>query len=577
MRRLTFAMVVGLIGALPALGQQNSVVNSPHNLSASGPGTIRSGIEQEICVFCHTPHRATAIQPLWNRNMPISAYRVYSSVTLSAVPGQPTGSSKLCLSCHDGTVALGSVKSRDQAIGMAGGITTLPPGKNNLGTDLSDDHPISFRFDTALVAKNPKLKDPRALPAGLKLDSQSNVQCSTCHDAHDNSRGKFLVMDNSSSQLCNACHKNNNTTVTGHQSCNSCHQSHSAPSGPYLLVAKTVTETCNTCHGGQNNQAPNIATDLAKARTHDTKSPVNNPNPIPNETTCATCHEPHTMTKVTAVAPDIRGNMGSVAGINSSGAAIPAARYEYEVCFQCHADKQATEAQPIVTRKIVQANTRLEFDTAAISFHPVEGAGKNSDVPSLRTPYTTASVIYCSDCHSSDTGPAAGGSGANGTHGSNNRPLLALRYETTDGTAESAAAYALCYKCHDRNSILGDKSFPAHSKHVVDNHTACSTCHDSHGISTVQGTAANNSNLINFDTSVVRPDSLGRLEFIDTGVHSGQCNLTCHGKVHDASTAYPVPAGAPAARRAAPLNRRNPIPVPPTPPKTGGSSGKGGR
>ncbi|MGD0388921.1 MAG: hypothetical protein ABSC42_08205, partial [Tepidisphaeraceae bacterium] len=35
-----------------------SVVNSPHNLSASGPGTIKSTNEQEVCIFCHTPHNA---------------------------------------------------------------------------------------------------------------------------------------------------------------------------------------------------------------------------------------------------------------------------------------------------------------------------------------------------------------------------------------------------------------------------------------------------------------------------------------------------------------------------------------
>src|SRR3982750_3297676 len=122
MRPIRFILL--LLSALPALAQQTSVVNSAHNLSASGPGAIRATSEQEICIFCHTPHRASAIQPLWNRNTPVNAYRVYSSNTLQGVPGQPTGSSKLCLSCHDGTIALGSVLSRDQSIAMAGGINT---------------------------------------------------------------------------------------------------------------------------------------------------------------------------------------------------------------------------------------------------------------------------------------------------------------------------------------------------------------------------------------------------------------------------------------------------------------------
>jgi predicted CXXCH cytochrome family protein len=206
-----------LLLAPPALAQFGGIINSKHNLSASGPGTIRAVSEQEVCVFCHTPHGASAIQPLWNRNVPVSTYRVYSSTTLNAKPGQPTGSSKLCLSCHDGTVAIGSVLSKNMPIGMAGGITTIPPGaKGNIGTDLSDDHPISFVYDSALAAKDGKLHDPVNLPANVRLDATKNLQCSTCHDAHDNSNTHFLVMRNDNSQLCNTCHTLQNTNITAH-------------------------------------------------------------------------------------------------------------------------------------------------------------------------------------------------------------------------------------------------------------------------------------------------------------------------------------------------------------------------
>src|SRR6185295_4375454 len=99
-------------------------------------------------------------------------------------------------------------------------------------------------------------------------------------------------------------------------------------------------------------------------------------------------------------------------------------------------DKQPTGLSQSVSRKIVQTNTRLEFANSAVSFHPVETAGRSNDVPSLRTDYTISSIIRCSDCHSSDAGRVAGGTGASGTHGSNNRPLLALRYDTRDGSSE---------------------------------------------------------------------------------------------------------------------------------------------
>src|SRR5262245_27574688 len=226
-----------------AFAQQESIVNSPHNLSASGSGAIRSTNEQEVCIFCHTPHNATPVQPLWNRQLPVTAYVPYTSNSLQAKPGQPTGTSKLCLSCHDGTIALGSVVSHNQQIFMAGGMTTLPPNRpSNLGTDLSDDHPISFRYDQTLASKNQKLQNPLALPPELKLDVNQELQCTTCHEAHDNSRGKFLVLDNSSSQLCKSCHNQGATDIANHVNCNACHQAHTAPSGPYLLKGKTVSE-----------------------------------------------------------------------------------------------------------------------------------------------------------------------------------------------------------------------------------------------------------------------------------------------------------------------------------------------
>ena len=74
-----------------------SVVNTVHNLSVSGPGTIKASTEGDACVFCHTAHRSTGQTPLWNHSMSgVTNYVVYSSPTLKAVVGQPNGSSQLC-------------------------------------------------------------------------------------------------------------------------------------------------------------------------------------------------------------------------------------------------------------------------------------------------------------------------------------------------------------------------------------------------------------------------------------------------------------------------------------------------
>ncbi len=513
-----------------ASGQQMSVVNSPHNLSASGPGAIRSTTEEQVCIFCHAPHNASPIRPLWNRSMPVDAYLIYSSGALDAQPGQPTGMSKMCLSCHDGTIALGAVFSRQGPIPMSGGVTTMPTGPGLIGTDLRDDHPISFRFDSALAAADPKLRDPVSLPHEVMLDANGELQCTTCHDAHNNVYGDFLVMSNAGSALCVSCHDMGTTSIEAHDTCSSCHVSHSSPSGPYLLVQPTITETCLVCHNYLRGPGANIAAQVALPSNHDTFSSVNPSTPANRNASCADCHEPHTMTRGATQAPLVPGNFGRIDGVSASGSPLLVAENEYEVCFKCHAEQ--SPVLPVVTRVSSSNNIRLEFDPSAISSHPVEGPGRNADVPSLKPGWTTQDIIRCSDCHSVNGSDPGDGKPA-GVHGSVFGPLLAANYSTMDFTRESPQAYALCYACHDRNSILGDESFAAHRKHIVDGNTSCAACHDPHGVASISGSPMNNTHLINFDTSVVRPiRSSGELEFRDTGVFTGTCTLRCHGVDH---------------------------------------------
>lgn len=536
------AAVVSVLAA-GAYGQPSSVVNSPHNLSSGGPGVVRAAMEDQVCIFCHAPHNSSPIKPLWNRSMSLESYTIYTSRSLDAEPGQPTGASKMCLSCHDGTIALGSVLSQNSPILMSGGVTAMPAGPGHIGTDLADDHPISFRFDSALTAKDPKLRPPSSMPHELKLDQNSELQCTTCHDAHNNSFGKFLVMRNTSSELCNSCHNMGSTSISAHSNCNSCHQLHTSPSGPYLLKKQTITDTCVACHDGSVPGASNIGAELKRASVHDTRSPVDPPEPLTEHTTCTDCHEPHTMARGSSPAPNVHPNFGRIRGVSQSGGTMARVNTEAEVCFKCHSDR--SNIQAVVSRKIAQMNTRLEFGPTAISYHPVENTGRNTDVPSLRLPWTTASVMHCSDCHSSDTGANIGGAGPSGTHGSNYKPLLAARYETADYTPESAAIYALCYQCHDRTNILSNASFSAHKLHIVDQRTPCAACHDSHGISQIQGNITNNSNLMNFAINIAFPDrATGRLEYRDLGRFQGECFLTCHGRVHS-GTRYPAGAGLP--------------------------------
>jgi hypothetical protein len=106
---LSIVILLTVCGTGRAVAQQftalesargSSVVNTPHNLSAGGPGSVRASSEQQVCIFCHTPHHASSTQPLWNRRSLPGGYTPYRSTSLDAQPGQPTGPSKLCLSCH---------------------------------------------------------------------------------------------------------------------------------------------------------------------------------------------------------------------------------------------------------------------------------------------------------------------------------------------------------------------------------------------------------------------------------------------------------------------------------------------
>lgn len=533
------AMICAALCAAGARAQIVSMVSSPHDLSAGSAANVRASGEDQVCIFCHTTHSASPIAPLWNRAMSPQAYLVYASRSLDANPGQPTGDSKLCLSCHDGTIALGSVLRRGGSVAgigapipMRGGVTTMPHGRANLGTDLRDDHPISFTYDSSLAGKDGRLRDPFALPPHIKLDLNRELQCTTCHDAHNNAFGKFLVMRNTNSELCTSCHTISQTDIQGHAQCIDCHQNHTAPSGPYLLNNQNTTKTCTSCHNGSTHDAADIASDLTKVSAHDTMSPVDPDGAYESTTNCTSCHDPHTMRRGTGAhnqGPGPRnvdlGRLGRISGVNASGSPIGVISAEQEVCYKCHGDGNVVT--PRIARQVSNTNVRLQFSPSSVSMHPVGISGRGTDVPSLRPGWSTSSIMSCSDCHGSDAGLPVG------VHGSNNPGLLRAAYETNDYTSESAAGYALCYTCHDRGSILDDRSFPGHKKHIVDHQTPCIACHDSHGIAAGQGRAANNAHLVNFATAIVLPDRVtGKLEYRDTGGHTGECFLSCHGVDH---------------------------------------------
>lgn len=218
----TLLALAAVSGPRPLLAQADSVVRTPHNLSVSGPSDQRALTETEVCKFCHIPHNAVVPAPLWGHALSKAGSYDVPKVTAKsgakAPSPQPDGASRLCLSCHDGTVALGEL-GNGRRIRMRGTGRFQMGTRGFIGTDLSGSHPVSFIVPEADPGSPDGIRDfgQKRLAVihqdkDVKLDSSGKVQCTTCHDPHSD-------------------------------------RNYSAETGvPHFWVKSTVQEVCLTCH-----------------------------------------------------------------------------------------------------------------------------------------------------------------------------------------------------------------------------------------------------------------------------------------------------------------------------------------
>jgi len=217
---LTIALVLVAAGVASAA----SIVGTAHDMRTYF--STGAGITTQVCVYCHTPHMPAGRtqDPLWNHTLSTQgSYGIYGSSTMNAAPTSMVGTDgsvgSLCMSCHDGTVAVntlwkapvdGAVGSTRNAFGTAvlnasNQIATTSGGY--VGTDLSNDHPVNFIYDAALIGQDKGLNPVAGVvAAGMPLFSASSVQCATCHNVHDNTNIPFLRVNNAASALCLVCH-----------------------------------------------------------------------------------------------------------------------------------------------------------------------------------------------------------------------------------------------------------------------------------------------------------------------------------------------------------------------------------
>jgi hypothetical protein len=238
--------------------------------------------------------------------------------------------------------------------------------------------------------------------------------------------------------------------------------------------------------------------------------------------TCSDCHDSHQAVASLTSAPAVQGLLKGARGVAVSySGGLPsfgspgASATSNGVCFRCHSSYTALGGRP---------DTAVQFDPANASLHSVSQAS-TSDVPAATfvgaSGWTSASVLYCTDCHGDD---GRTGTQARGLHESDSAPILGAPYLGAD----PADPDALCFRCHSYGVYAtGTADGPGmsffqtaettpkllHSTHLAGtggHGLSCESCHVSHG-------------------SVTQPHLLrDDIGFTSTGPHSGSCTNGCH-------------------------------------------------
>ncbi len=422
-----------------------------HDLSITGQSPIRGNLAN-ACLYCHAPHSGQDVK-LWNQKLSVTPYTPYFSSTYHQTKQSqrlaPLGSdSSECLSCHDGTVAVGETTAYGQQT-MTGSTNPKDFFTENSAYALQRSHPFSLDLplqDAPDLVTSLTAQGTTAQPA-VKLIN-GNIECTTCHNPHvvgtDKQVLNFLVLDSSNGQMCLACHDplrsvggqtnplsgwptsihstaQNSTAnqrdnyVGGYgtvaaNSCNSCHAPHDA-TGQARLLRGINEEACRSCHSGNTNvtpAAPNIFAEVAKATqpggsghpfssgtsVHDAaESTLLNLN---RHASCADCHDSHAATQTQVFTPSgVRGSQTGVAGIDASDGTtvVMPMTDEYQNCLRCHGTstgKPTSSAYGYLPLRLASATDRFnvipEFALTATSSHPVfHDPNSSLPQPSLRT------------------------------------------------------------------------------------------------------------------------------------------------------------------------------------------------
>ena len=226
----------------PAQGKNDTILGSKHDFSGLNRRagvvampTVAFADYGNPCVYCHIPpDQANADSTAkgaiegWNRYKPATkSFELYDSWYLDSKTRTPSPITLLCLSCHDGTMAVDMVVFKPESFNLDEDMSmhmrinnadnTISCGKCHNGRvahnisikyiarDLRNDHPVSMRYAGLLRVDEDfrKPNTPGGFSNGVKL-YEGRVECASCHNVHDPSKDLFLRVN--SDVLCQTCH-----------------------------------------------------------------------------------------------------------------------------------------------------------------------------------------------------------------------------------------------------------------------------------------------------------------------------------------------------------------------------------
>ena len=251
MKVIKLILVMAILALLPAItwavpgdglaGTDHDFVAGPFSTSAPG-----------LCTFCHTPHKANSTALLWNHTLSSATFTWGDATSTTGGTAYPAilggtykGPTAKCLSCHDGSVAVGDVYWYDEAARHGGSaldtnMITDDTHRVGFGASMTGNHPVampypfagtSSTYNAKTTGSGVEITEFRADPRNINLTAirlfkessgdvvagaasgNAGIECSSCHDPHNKQakdamflRAKLTGGTAVSGYICLQCH-----------------------------------------------------------------------------------------------------------------------------------------------------------------------------------------------------------------------------------------------------------------------------------------------------------------------------------------------------------------------------------